>query len=112
MLDNKEFVWSLLEVPGVGIFIYYFTFGCTRSSLLHTGYLLVAVCGLLIAMSSLVSEHGHMGFGSCDTWARLPSSMWNLPRPGIKPVSPALAAGFFFFFSFNFVLGYSPLTML
>ena len=24
----------------------------------------------------------------------LPGGMWNLPRPGIKPVSPALANGF------------------
>ena len=24
--------------------------------------------------------------------------MWDLPRPGLEPVSPALASGFFFFF--------------
>ena len=32
---------------------------------------------------------------SCDSWAQLFHSMWDLPRPGIKPMSPALAGGFF-----------------
>ena len=27
-------------------------------------------------------------------WALLLCSMWDLPRPGIKPMSPALAGGF------------------
>ena len=31
---------------------------------------------------------------SCGTWAWLLQGMWNLPRPGIKPVSPTLAGGF------------------
>ena len=33
-----------------------------------------------------------MGFSSCGTWA--PGGMWNLPRPGIEPMSPALAGRF------------------
>ena len=36
---------------------------------------------------------GHTGFSSCDTQTQLPRGTWNLPRPGIKPVSPALAGG-------------------
>ena len=48
----------------------------------------------------------HMSFSSCGSWApelRLSSycswaklllGMWDLPRPGIKPVSPALAGRF------------------
>ena len=28
--------------------------------------------------------------------------MWDLPRPGLEPISPTLAGGFFFFF-FNFI---------
>ena len=35
-------------------------------------------------------EHG---YSSCGTWAWLTQVMWNLLRPGIEPVSPALAAG-------------------
>ena len=32
---------------------------------------------------------------SCTTWASLLHGMWGPPRPGIEPVSPALAGGFF-----------------
>ena len=46
-------------------FIYLFVFGCVGSSLLHAfsscgewGLLFVAVHGLLIAVASLVAEHG------------------------------------------------------
>ena len=31
---------------------------------------------------------------SCGTRASLLCGMWDLPRPGLKPVSPALAGGF------------------
>ena len=34
------------------------------------------------------------GLSSCGTWAQLLWSMWDLPRPGIKPVSPELPGGF------------------
>ena len=30
---------------------------------------------------------------SCGAWAQLLRSMWDLPRPGLKPMSPALAGG-------------------
>ena len=33
---------------------------------------------------------GHVNFSSCDTWAQLPLAMWDLPGPGIEPVSSAL----------------------
>ena len=42
------------------------------------------------------------GFSNCGSWvqqlwlpAQLLSGMWNLPGPGIEPMSPALAGGFF-----------------
>ena len=31
---------------------------------------------------------------SCGAWAQLPRGMWNLPRRGLEPMSPALAGGF------------------
>ena len=34
------------------------------------------------------------GFSSCSTQAQLPFGLWDLPRLGIKPVSPALAGRF------------------
>ena len=82
---------------------------------------LLAVCGLLIALASLVVEHGSRacmqasvvvvcGLSNCNsqalkhrvssygTWARLLPAllspglcMWDLPDPGIKPMPPALA---------------------
>ena len=64
-------------------------------------------CGGFSLLWSTGSRHA--GFSSCGTWAsvvaahRLSScgaraqllrGMWDLPRPGLKPVSPALAGGF------------------
>ena len=52
---------------------------------------------------SLVATHGlsscgswalECGLSGCGTWTQLPCGMWDLPRPGIEPVSPALAGGF------------------
>ena len=34
------------------------------------------------------------GLSSCGTQAQLLRGMWDVPRPGLKPVSPALADGF------------------
>ncbi|KAJ8788368.1 hypothetical protein J1605_000424 [Eschrichtius robustus] len=39
----------------------------------------------------LLSEHR---LSSCGTQTYLLRSMWDLPGPGIEPVSPALAGGF------------------
>ena len=80
------------------------------------GLLFVAVCGLLIAVASLVAEHGsrHADFSSCGTWAsvavahglqsagsvvvahRLGCSAARgiFPDIGLEPASPALAGGF------------------
>ena len=55
---------------------------------------------LFLAVVSFVAEHGasvvaECGLRSCGIGASLCCSMWDLPRPGIKPVSPALVGGFF-----------------
>ena len=34
------------------------------------------------------------GFCHCGAWAKLLCGMWNLPKPGIKPVSFTLTGGF------------------
>ena len=59
-------------------------------------YSLVAVHRLLTAVASLWSQgsRAYEGFSSWDTQAKLLRSMWDLPKPEIKPVSPALADGF------------------
>ena len=65
--------------------------------------------GLPISVASLVAgqELWHSGFSRCCSWApehRLKScgaqaqllrGMWDLPGPGIEPMSPALAGEFF-----------------
>ena len=77
--------------------------------------LFVVVCGLLIAVASLVTEHGLWACGlrscsvwlsSCSSWAvkhrlsrgaraQLLLGMWDLPGSGVKSTSPAMAGGFF-----------------
>ena len=36
------------------------------------------------------TDSGLRGFRSCGAWVSLLYSMWELPRPGIEPVSPTL----------------------
>ena len=101
-------------------FIYLFLTGlglhrCVGFSLVAArgGYSL-AVLGFLAA-ASLIVEHGPQGvrlqylqymgsvvvvqtqhrLNSCGARAQLLLGRWDLPGPGIEPVSPALAGGFF-----------------
>ena len=53
--------------------------------------LVVAACGLSSG-GSWALEHW---LNSCGTHACLLHGMWDLPGPGIEPVSPALAGRFF-----------------
>ena len=103
-------------------FIYLFIFGCIGSSLLHAGFLQLrratlhcgvqashcrgfSCCGAqtLGARASIVVAHGlgccgsqalERRLSSSGTQAQLLCSMWDLPRPGLKPMSPALAGRF------------------
>ena len=71
------------------------------------GHSLAEVRGLLIAASLVAGWAQGRGLGSYGSWAlkhrlsswgaqaQLPRSMWDLPRPGIEPVTPSLAGGFF-----------------
>ena len=58
--------------------------------------LFIAVRGPLTAVASLVSEHRLQTrrLSSCGSRSQLLRGMWDLPRPGLEPVSPALAGGF------------------
>ena len=51
-----------------------------------------------LGLSSCGSRALEHRLGSCGTQALLFRGMWDLPGPGLKPMSPALAGGFFFFF--------------
>ena len=47
-----------------------------------------------VGFSSCGSQALERRLSSCGAWAQLFHSMWDLPRIGIEPVSPALAGGF------------------
>ena len=71
---------------------------CARafSSCGKRGPLVIAVRGPLTIVASLVAEHRLQTrrLSSCGSRAQLLCGMWDLPRPGLEPVSPALAGGF------------------
>ena len=60
------------------------------------GPLFIAVRRPLTVAASLVSEHKLQTrrLSSCGSRAQLLCGMWDLPRPGLEPVSPALAGRF------------------
>ena len=88
--------WVFVAVRGLSLVAF--------SSCHEQGLLFVAVRGLLTAVASLVAEHGLQsaqasvdvarGLSSCGVRAQLLRGMWDLPGPGLEPVSPALAGGF------------------
>ena len=71
---------------------------CARafSSCGEQGPLFIAVCGPLTIMASLVAEHRLQmrRLSNCGSRAQLLRGMWDLPRPGLEPMSPALTGGF------------------
>ena len=71
---------------------------CARafSSCGERGPLFIAVHGPLTVAASLVEEHRLQTrrLSSCGSRAQLLRGMWDLPRPGLEPVSPALAGRF------------------
>ena len=85
-------------------FFFFFFFGCVGSRICarafsscgERGPLFIAVRGPLTIVASLVAEHRLQmcRLSSCGSRAQLFRGMWDLPRPGLEPLSPALAGGF------------------
>ena len=71
---------------------------CARafSSCGKQGPLFIMVHGPLTVVASLVAEHKLQtrGLSNCGSRAQLLRGMWDLPRPGLEPMSPALAGRF------------------
>ena len=71
---------------------------CARafSSCGEQGPLFIALRGPLTIAASPVAEHRLQTrrLSSCGSRAQLLPGMWDLPRPGLEPVSPALAGRF------------------
>ena len=70
---------------------------CARafSSCGERGPLFIVVRGPLTVAASLVAEHKLQTrrLSSCGSQAQPLRGMWDPPRPGLEPVSPALAGG-------------------
>ena len=68
---------------------------CVRafSSCGKRGPLFIAARGPLTTAASLVADHRLQThrLSNCGSWAQLLRGMWDPPRPGLEPVSPALA---------------------
>ena len=68
---------------------------CARafSSCGERGPLFIAVRGPLIIAASPIAEHRLQTrrLSSCGSRAESLRGMWDLPRPGLEPMSPALA---------------------
>ena len=65
-------------------------FSCCRAQALGTQASVVVARGPC-SCGSRGPEHR---LSSCGAWAQFLRSMWDLPGPGLKPMSPALAGGF------------------
>ena len=101
--DTLKIIYLFLAVLGLSC--------CVGFSLVSArgGYCLVAGFSLrwLLSLQSTVSRlHGLSSCGyqaleyrlnSCSAQTQVLRSMWDLPRSGIEPMSPALAGGFFTF---------------
>ena len=84
------FIYLFLAVLGLRF--------CVRafSSCGKRGPLFIAVRGSLTIVASLVAEHRLQTrrLSSCGSRAHLLRGMWDLLRPGLEPMSPALAGRF------------------
>ena len=112
LLQARTLEW--VAIPFFKFTSLLFIFGCTGSLLLRHPLALVVVFGdyspvavlsFSLPMVSQVAEHrlqgrwasvvGAHGLSTCGAWAQPLCDMWNLPRSGIEPMSPALAGRFF-----------------
>ena len=96
--------WNAKLIYFFKIFIYLFIFAvldlrsCARafSSCGKRGPLFIAVRRPLTVAASPIAEHRLQmrRLGNCGSRAQLLRGIWDPPRPGLEPVSPALAGRF------------------
>ena len=89
-LDFLIFIYLFMAVLGLRFYARAF------SSCGKWGPLFIAVCGPLTIAASLVAEHRLQTrrLSNCGSRAQPLRGMWDLPRPGLEPVSPASAGRF------------------
>ena len=103
VVDSAVLYPQLLDSTFINLFIYLFlaVLGlrfCARafSNCGEWGPLFIAVRGPLTTVTSLVAEHRLQTrrLSNCGSRAQLLRGMWDLPRPGLEPMSAALAGRF------------------
>ena len=106
IIQNNLFIlrssaWQLFFTLYLFIYLFMAVLGlrfCARafSSCGKRGPLFIAVRGPLTIVASLVAEHRLQmrRLSNCGSRAQLLCGMWDLPRPGLEPMSPALAGRF------------------
>ena len=83
------------------IYLFSFIFGCAGSLLLCTGFIQLQQARATFLCSTLASPCGSFsccGAQALGTWISVAlrhRCVWNLPKTGIEPVSPALAVDFY-----------------
>ena len=101
------YLFIYLVAPGlIYLFIFIFIFGCVGSSFLCEGFLQLRRAGATLHCGAwasslsrplLLRSTGSRHAGSvavCGSRAQPLCGMWDPPRPGLEPVSPALAGRF------------------
>ena len=92
VVSNQKFIYFYLFMAVLGLRF------CARafSSCGKRGPLFIAVRRPLTIAASLVAEHRLQTrrLSNCGSRALLLRGMWDLPRPGLETVSPALAGRF------------------
>ena len=93
------------------IYLLLLTYGCAGSSFLCAGLLQLQKAGATLVgvrashcrgfsccrawtLGTWALVAGACGLSSCGAWTQLSHYMWDLPKPGIEPMSPALTGGF------------------
>ena len=94
-------LWDYIFLFSFLIYLFMAVLGlrfCARafSSCGERGPHFIAVRGPLTVVASLIAEHKLQTrrLSNCGSRAQLLRGMWDLPRPGLEPVSPALAGRF------------------
>ena len=99
-----KYTFFFFKEISILIFIYLFIYGCVGSSFLCEGFLQLRQVGATLHRDARASHHRGLSccgaqaqtrrLSSCGSRAQPLRGMWDLPRPGLEPVSPAFAGGF------------------
>ena len=95
--------WVFVAACGLSLVVASGGYSCCCAQASHCGGFSCCGARALGTRASVVVAHGLSSCGSralerrlssCGAWAQLLRGMWDLPGPGLEPVSPALAGRF------------------